>query len=199
MNFPFPTPQSSLLPTLGGFQTWQNMDNLIEAFEKIRDPNIRLLMVGFAKEDVAIKQEFAAKFGQRVKLVDKTDQASLVNMLRSVACFVIPRIKHPALSHAFPTKFIEYASLGRPTMVNDVDETADFVRKYRLRLRLRPIPGSYGKDDGAHREPSRQNSFRDGTRARRMAKENFSWQQIGDDYAELVRSVVARFRGEARL
>ena len=138
------------------------MDNLIEAFERIRDPNIRLLMVGFAKEDAAIKQEFAAKFGHRVKLVDKTDQASLVNLLRSVACFVIPRIKHPALSHAFPTKFIEYASLGRPTMVNDVDETVEFCTKVRLRLRLRPLPGSYGKDDGGYREASGQNSFRDG-------------------------------------
>jgi glycosyltransferase involved in cell wall biosynthesis len=198
-ELPFPDPPEFTFAYAGGFQTWQNMDNLIEAFEKIRDPNIRLLMVGFAKEDVAIKQEFAAKFGQRVKLVDKTDQASLVNMLRSVACFVIPRIKHPALSHAFPTKFIEYASLGRPTMVNDVDETADFVRKYDCGFVSDPSPEAMAKTMEHIASLPVKTLSEMGTRARRMAEENFSWEQIGDDYAELVRSVVARFRGEARL
>jgi glycosyltransferase involved in cell wall biosynthesis len=32
-----------------------------------------------------------------------------------------------------------------------------------------------------------------GNRARKMAEENFSWQQIGDEYATLVRNIVARF------
>ncbi|MGO9567711.1 MAG: glycosyltransferase family 4 protein [Desulfomonilaceae bacterium] len=197
-ELPFPDPPEFAFAYAGGFQTWQNMDNLIEAFERIRDPNIRLLLVGFSKEDAAIKQEFAAKFGDRVKLVDKTDQESLVNILRSAACFVIPRIDHPALRHAFPTKFIEYASLGRPTMVNDVDETADFVRKYDCGFVSDPSPLNMAKTMEDIAKVPVKTLAEMGNRARRMAEENFSWENIGDDYAELVRSQVDRFRQEHR-
>jgi glycosyltransferase involved in cell wall biosynthesis len=198
-QLPFPDPPEFTFGYAGAFQTWQNIDNLVEAFEQIRDPNIRLLMVGFTKEDAAIKRDFAVKFGDRVKLVDKTDQASLVNILRSVACFVIPRIKHPALNHAFPTKFIEYASLGRPVMVNDVDETADFVRKYNCGFISDPSPEIMAKTmENIARIPVERLAEM-GNRARRMAEEHFSWEKIGDDYADLIRTVVARFRSERGL
>lgn len=180
----------------GAFQTWQNIDNLIEAFQMIENPNIRLLVVGFTRDDLAVKQEFAEKFGDRVALVDRTDRLSLTNMMRSVAVFIIPRIDHPTIRHAFPTKFAEYAAMGRPIMVNDVDETADFVRKYDCGFVSDPSPESMAKTMEAVAGVSSEALAAMGSRARRMAEENFSWQKIGDDYAELVRSLVARHRLE---
>jgi glycosyltransferase involved in cell wall biosynthesis len=84
-------------------------------------------------------------------------------------------------------------------MVNDVDETADFVRKYDCGFVSDPSPEAMAKTMEHIASLPVKTLSEMGNRARRMAEENFSWEQIGDDYAELVRSVVARFRGEARL
>ncbi len=195
-QLPFPEPPEFTLAYVGGFQTWQNMDNLVDAFDRVQNPDIKLLMIGFTEKDSSIKQQFAQKFGDRVKLVDRTDRLSIVNMSRSVGCFIIPRIDHPTIRHALPTKFIEYAAMGRPIMVNDVDVTADFVRKYDCGFVSDPSPESMAKTMEEVASVSSEALAAMGSRGRRMAEENFTWKKIGDDYAEMVRSLVARFREE---
>jgi glycosyltransferase involved in cell wall biosynthesis len=193
-QLPFPEHPQFTFAYAGAFQVWQNIDNLIAAFDRIKNRNIRLLLVGFTQDDLSIKQQFAEKFGDRVELVDKTDRVSLINILRSVAVFIIPRISHPALRHAFPTKFAEYAAMGRPIMVNDVDETADFVRKYDCGFVSDPSPEGMARTMEEVAKISSETLAEMGNRSRRMAEENFSWQKIGDEYAALVRNIVARFR-----
>jgi glycosyltransferase involved in cell wall biosynthesis len=192
-QLPFPEHPQFTFAYAGAFQIWQNIDNLVEAFDRIRNRNIRLLLVGFTQDDLSIRQQCAEKFGDRVELVDKTDRVSLINILRSVAVFIIPRISHPALRHAFPTKFAEYAAMGRPIMVNDVDETADFVKKYDCGFVSDPSPEAMARTMEEVTKISSETLAEMGNRARRMAEENFSWQQIGDEYATLVRNIVARF------
>jgi len=195
-QLPFPERPEFTFGYAGAFQYWQCMDNFIEAFEKVRNPDIRLLMVGFGPDEQSIKREFAEKLGDRVKLVDRIDRASLVNMLQPVAVFVISAVNHPGIKHAFHTKFAEYAAMGRPILVPDVNEIADFVRKYSCGFLSDPSPAIIAeKMEEIARVPLDTLSEM-GKRARRMAEENFSWEKIGDDYAELVRSVVARFRRE---
>jgi glycosyltransferase involved in cell wall biosynthesis len=195
-HLPFPRHPRFTFAYVGAFQTWQNIGNLIVAFDKVKNMSIRLLVVGFTPDDMAIKQQFAEKFGDRVGLVDRTDRVSLTNILRSVAVFIIPRISHPAVYHAFPTKFAEYAAMGRPIMVNDVDETADFVRKYDCGFVSDPTPEAMAAMMESVAGIPAETLAQMGNRARIMAEENFSWQKIGDDYAALVRQVVERFRGQ---
>ncbi|MGO9570118.1 MAG: glycosyltransferase family 4 protein [Desulfomonilaceae bacterium] len=192
-QLPFAEHPRFTIAYVGAFQIWQNIDNLIAAFDRIKNPNIRLLLVGFTQDDLSIKQRCADKFGHRVELVDRTDRASLINLLRSVAVFIIPRISHSALRNAFPTKFAEYAAMGRPIMVNDVDETADFVRKYDCGFVSDPSPEAMARTMEEVAKISSESLAEMGNRARRMAEENFSWQMIGDEYATLVRNIVARF------
>jgi glycosyltransferase involved in cell wall biosynthesis len=194
-QLPFPEHPEFTFAYAGAFQTWQNIDNLIEAFERIRNRNIRLLMVGFSEEDLALKKQFAEKFGDRVSLVDRADRLSLMNILKSAAVFIIPRIHHPTIRHAFPTKFAEYAAMGRPIMVNDVDETADFVKQYDCGFVSDPSPTVMAATMEEIAKLPAQTLAEMGERARRMAEENFSWQKIGDAYADLVRTQIARFHG----
>jgi glycosyltransferase involved in cell wall biosynthesis len=128
--------------------------------------------------------------------VDKTDRLTMMKLLTSVAILIIPRSPHRALLHAFPTKFAEYAAMGRPIMVNDIDETADFVREYGCGFVSDPSPEAMAKTMEEAAKVPVETLFEMGNRGRKMAEENFSWEKIGDDYAELVRSVVARFRRE---
>ncbi len=195
---PFPEKPEFTIGYAGAFQNWQGMGNLIEAMERIDDPRIRLLMIGFDGEDQPLKRELAEKFGDRVTLVDRVDRPTLVEMLRPVGVLVIPRFDHPAIRNAFPTKFAEYAALGRPIMVNDVDETARFVREYRCGFVADPTPDSMAQTIRRIAETSAGELADMGNRARKMAEENFSWEIIGDAYAAMVRSVVQRYRSRKR-
>ena len=99
-----------------------------------------MLVIGFRPQDEPVKKRFHEQFGSRVELVDRTDPITMMELLKSVAILIIPRIQHQAIRNAFPTKFAEYAAMGRPIMVNDVDETADFVRKYNCGFVSQPSP-----------------------------------------------------------
>ncbi len=179
----------------GGFQSWQAIDYLIEAFAKLDDTDCRLLLLGFTEEERLLKEKIQRRLGSRVDLVDRTDQQSLIGILRSVSVLVIPRRDHQAIRHAFPTKFAEYAALGKPVMVNDVDETADFVRKYRCGFVASPSPDAMARTM-AEASGTRSADLQEmGRRARTMAEENFSWEIIRDAYADCVQAVVDRFRG----
>lgn len=195
-QLPFPERPEFTFGYAGAFQYWQCMDNLIEAFDRIKNKNIRLLMIGFEEEDRSIKQLFQEKFGFRVQLVDRTDRLSMMTLLKSASVFIIPRTPHQALLHAFPTKFAEYAAMGRPIMVNEIDETADFVRKYNCGFVSDPSPEAMVETMEEVANTPLETIAEMGNRARQMAEENFSWDKIGDAYAELVRSAVARFRDE---
>ena len=177
----------------GEFQGWQGIDNLIGAFEMVRDESIRMLLVGFTPQYEHLKNRLADRFGNRVKLVDRTDRETLVRLLARTGVLIIPRIDHPAIRHAFPTKFAEYAATGRAIMVNDVDETAAFVRKYRCGFVSDCSPEAMAAVmEQAARTPVEELTAM-GRRARSMAQENFSWPIVGEAYADLVREVVQRF------
>jgi glycosyltransferase involved in cell wall biosynthesis len=176
---------------VGEFQHWQNVDNLIAAFERLNNPAVRMLVVGFRERDRPIKQLFADKFGRRVELIDRVDRQALPELVQRVGVLVIPRSKHPAIRHAFPTKFAEYASWGRPIMVNNVDETAEFVKQYDCGFVSDPSPEAMAATmEEASRVPVEVLSQM-GSRARKAAEENFSWDKIGDDYAELIRNLIS--------
>jgi len=187
---PQPTRPEFTFAYVGEFQHWQGIDNLIGAFEKLTNQEARMLIVGFREGDREIKQRFHETFGTRVRLVDRTDRPTLVKLLKTASILIIPRIDHLAVRHAFPTKFGEYAAMARPIMVNDVDETADFVRDYRCGFVSSPNPEAMAQVmDDASRVPW-ENLAEMGQRARSAAEEHFSWKRIGDEYAEVVRKLV---------
>ena len=193
-ELPFPEKPEYTIGYAGAFQNWQGMENLVEAMDAIKNPGIRLLMIGFDSEDEPLKRELSNRFGHRVKLVDRVDRPTLVEMLRTVGVLIIPRFDHPAIRHAFPTKFAEYAAMGRPIMVNDVDETAKFVKEYNCGFVAEPSPGDMARTIRQIAETPTDVLAEMGKRARKMAEGNFSWDIIGDEYAEMVTSVVERHR-----
>ncbi len=177
----------------GEFQTWQGIYDLASAFEKVSNPEISMLMIGFREYDREIKKIFQEKFGPRVKLVDRTDQKTMLNLLSATSVLISPRPNHIASRAAFPVKFAEYAALGRPILVNDVDETADFIRKYDCGfVSSPPNPENLARTMEIAASTSPVTLIKMGARSRKMAEENFSWPKIGDDYAALVSSLIEK-------
>ena len=66
----------------------------------------------------------------------------MINLLESVA---IEGRSGSAAEWLSATKFAEYAALGRPILVTDVDETANFVRNYRCGFVSDPHPANLAK------------------------------------------------------
>lgn len=177
----------------GGLQSWQGTDLLIEAFGALQETTARLLMVGFADRDRELKTALTERFGDKFIPFDRMDQERLIDNLRRASLLIIPRKEHPAIRHAFPTKFAEYAALGKPLMVNDVDETADFVRKYDCGFVSQPNADSMAQTLRAAAASRRDKLAEMGRRARAMAEEHFSWDIIGRQYHEAVKTALDRF------
>jgi glycosyltransferase involved in cell wall biosynthesis len=176
---------------IGEFQTWQGVENLIAALERLKDRDIRTRIIGFREEDQEIRKAFQSRLGSRVELIDRTDRKTMIEMVKSISILLIPRIAHRAIWHAFPTKFAEYAAMGRPIMVNDVDETADFVRKYQCGFVSRPHARDMADTMMQAAETPHNILDQMGNRARKMAEEHFSWDRIGDQYAKLIHTLTS--------
>ncbi|MEW6137461.1 MAG: glycosyltransferase family 4 protein [Thermodesulfobacteriota bacterium] len=183
---PFPARPPFTFGYIGDFQSWQGIDNLIDAFRLVPDPGIRMLLLGFREGDRDLKDRFRSIFGPRVELIDRTDRSTLIQWVRDVGILIIPRIDHPAIRHAFPTKFAEYAAMGRPILVNSVDETADFVTRYQCGFVSAPDPASVAVTMTQAATTDVQALAEMGKRARIMAQESFSWDSIGEAYARIV-------------
>lgn len=181
----------------GGYQLWQNLDIMVRAFEIYPHPEHRMLLVGFRERDSGFKKMLNEKFGQRVSLVDFIDQERLVQLLRSVSVLITAGGPTRARWHCFPTKFAEYAALGRPVLVNDVDESAAFVREYHCGFVAEPTPEGMAKTMAEAAAAPYERLVEMGARARSMAEEIFSWDKIGDEYARLVRRLTSRPRASS--
>ncbi|MGA8833593.1 MAG: glycosyltransferase [Desulfomonilaceae bacterium] len=181
----------------GEFQTWQGINDLISAFEMVSDPKITMLLIGFRNSDQSVKQIFSEKFGHRVKLKDRTDRKTMLGLLGSASILISPRPNHIASRAAFPVKFAEYAALGRPILVNDVDETTDFIHRYDCGfVSSPPNPKNLAKTMELAASTSRDLLIQMGSRSREMAEENFSWPKIGDGYVTLVKSLIEETRSK---
>jgi len=190
---PQPVQPEFMFAYVGEFQVWQGIDNLLAAFDKMNDRSLRMLVIGFRPPDEHIKRAFQERFGSSVRSVNRTDPVTMMELLKSVAILVIPRIKHQAIRNAFPTKFAEYAAMGRPIMVNDVDETADFIRKYNCGFVSQPSPEAMADTMETAARTHTRDLMEMGERSRQMAEANFSWDTIGDGYANIVREITKNF------
>ncbi len=192
---PLPQPENAqyTFGYAGEFQSWQVINDLILAFEKVTNPKITMLLIGFRRSDQGTKKIFSEKFGNRVKLVDRTDRKTMLDLLSTASILVSPRPNHIASRAAFPVKFAEYAALGRPILVNDVDETTDFIRKYACGfVSTPPDPKNLAVTMERAASTPKDALIQMGLRARKMAEKNFSWPNIGDEYATLVKSLIQK-------
>lgn len=183
---------------VGTFHTWQGTEYLFEAIGLMKNRQARILLIGFDEED-GWKKEFATAYGDRVETLNKMDRPQLIEKMKSVHTLMSPRPPHIASRAAFPTKFAEYASLGRPILVTDVDETAEYVQKYECGFVCKATSTDLADAMDLAVETPYDKLVKMGRNARKMAETNFSWPVIGDDYAGLVDRLLARRSTKKRL
>lgn len=179
---------------IGTFHTWQGTEYLFEAIGKMKNKHARILLIGFDESEMEWKDAFRNTYGDRVELVDKMDRAPMVEKMKSVGVLMSPRPPHIASRAAFPTKFAEYASLGRPILVTDVDETAEYVRRYDCGFVCEASSDDLARAMDQAVQTPHETLAQMGLNARNMAEKNFAWEKIGDDYAGLVTNLLSTWR-----
>jgi glycosyltransferase involved in cell wall biosynthesis len=170
----------------GGFQVWQGIENLVAAGQLLRNEEIQIKIIGFRKEDVALKCRIKAALGDKVKLIDRLPRNELIVHLSRSHFLVIPRLPHPAVDVAFPTKFSEYLAVGKPVIVSDVDETASLTRSYRCGLVSAPNPISLANTIRQASYLNQTNLIEMGQNGRHLAETMFDWQVVCRKYAKLL-------------
>jgi glycosyltransferase involved in cell wall biosynthesis len=170
----------------GGFHIWQGIENLVAAAQMLKGKGIRIKIVGFRREDAMLKARIAASLGDMAELVDRVSQTELADHLSRAHAVIIPRLRHPAVEIAFPTKFSEYLAMGKPVIVSDVDETAAMVREHDCGLVSDPTPQALAETilcaaslEEAHRIEMGQNG-------RYLAESVFDWRVVCGQYAQLL-------------
>jgi glycosyltransferase involved in cell wall biosynthesis len=170
----------------GGFDAWHGIDLLVGALELLPKDHVRFKAIGFTGQHAALRSSIAGRLGDRVELLDRVSQRELVFHLATADVLVSTRVRHRATEVMFPSKFSEYLAVGRPVIVCDVDETASLVRKHRCGLVSEPNPAAMAETIRAASDLTRSELHQMGQNARRLAEAEFSWDQIGRKYADLL-------------
>jgi glycosyltransferase involved in cell wall biosynthesis len=170
----------------GGFHIWQGIDNLVEAAKSVKGKPIRIKIIGFREKDAEIKARIAAALGDTVELIDWLSQSELVDHLSQAHFLIIPRLPHPAVEIAFPTKFSEYLSMGKPVIVSDVDETASLVQRHKCGLVSDPTPQALAETIQQAAALDQTELIKMGQNGRHLAETAFDWRVVCRNYADIL-------------
>jgi len=162
---------------IGGFQKWQGAENFIEAARRIKDKNLIFLIVGGTKElqeDNLIFYPYAHR--------------SQIIMYYSICdVLVLPRPRHVVTEVAAPTKFAEYASMGKPILSTDVGDASDLIKKYKCGIVIEDnsikklMAGIY-----AFKQLPTEDLENMGKNSRKLAEKEFDWNKIGHTLKEVL-------------
>ena len=171
----------------GKFQPYQALDHFVEAIQEIKDSNIHFRIIGFSEEDQKIKSKIQQTLQGKVELIDSMPQQTLIQQLQDSDILIIPRKESPVTRVALPTKFAEYIALGRPVIVANVDETAEFVRRSQCGYVYQNSGHELKKAIISLTSLSTDQLTKMGGAGRDLAEKMFSWKLIWNQYDNFLR------------
>jgi len=156
---------------LGGSARWQGVENFVRASLASKEENLAFLTVGASTD---------ARTRGRLRMLPGVPRLEIPDYYSVCDILVLPRPKHVATEVASPTKFAEYAAMGKPILTTDVGDPAEFVRKYSCGIVVKndsPEELLEGMSQMASKTESELDAM--GKRSRILAEEEFDWKRIG--------------------
>ena len=125
--------QGKIVGFLGTFQ--RDLDIVIRSFVLIRQavPDVRLLVIGSPHEETRRRVREEGLSDAYIEAGRCSDDM-LSWYLAAANVFALPLRDNPANATRWPNKIGEYMAAGRPTVVNNVGDIADVVKKYKIGL-----------------------------------------------------------------
>lgn len=173
----------------GHFQKWQGIELLLQATQLLANEQILLKLIGFNEDDLALKKMIKGKLGDKVELIDSLDRSQLNKCLSQADVLIIPRIKHPALDVAFPTKFGEYLATGLPIITTNVGEIAKLVNLYDCGFVCAPSPQDLANAIIKAKRTSPQQLSALGQNARLLAEQRLNITAIQNEYCSFITKI----------
>jgi len=165
---------------IGNFQKWQGVENFIKAAKRIDDKDLAFLIVGGERGSIE----------DNIVFIPKIPRAQVPDYYSICDVLVLPRPSYPATEIAAPTKFAEYAAMGKPILTTNVGDAAGFVREYKC--------GVVVEDNKVENLVKGINEFKDmseeelkelGEKARKLAENEFDWDIVGNNLLKAVESL----------
>ena len=102
---------------------------LLEAFEKIQDKDLKLVICGFGEAEELIKEK--QKADARLVYLGRVDRAEVLALQRKATVLVNPRQNNEEFTkYSFPSKNLEYLSSGVPLIAYKLDGIPDEYDEY---------------------------------------------------------------------
>ncbi|WP_145924517.1 glycosyltransferase family 4 protein [Methanothermobacter wolfeii] len=174
-------PDKLICGYIGAADKWQGVDSLIKTSKNYRDEDVFFLFVGFSKNK---KRDHNSLFLPRVDL-------DLVKSYYGVSdILVLPRPYHKSTEVAAPTKFAEYAAMGKPILTTDVGDAARLVKKYKCGLVIEDNqPENIIEGINKFKSLSKDDIIKMGQNARKMAEKEFSLKKMKNDMKKVIDSL----------
>ncbi len=100
---------------------------LLEAFEKIKDDGLKLVICGFGEAEEIIKKDD----DPRIVYLGRVDRAEVLALQRKATVLVNPRQNNEEFTkYSFPSKNLEYLSSGVPLVAYKLDGIPDEYDEY---------------------------------------------------------------------
>lgn len=113
----------------GGLVSKYGVSLLLEAFEMIGDPDIRLVIAG--KGELQRQIENIAEKDHRVQYLGEIDRIKLLSLEAGADLLINPRINSGIFTrYSFPSKNMEYLSSGTPMLGYKLDGISDIYDDY---------------------------------------------------------------------
>ncbi|MFC6993634.1 glycosyltransferase family 4 protein [Haladaptatus sp. GCM10025707] len=165
---------------VGGFQEWQGVQSLISAAKQIDDDEIIFLIVG-KRQGV----DDNIRFVPRIPRESVPDYYSVCDIL------VLPRPHHVATEVAAPTKFAEYAAMGKPILATNVGDAANLIRQYECGVVIENNSAERITEGIAELQSLSQSERKKmGENSRKMAISEFNWEKIGKSLSDTLSKLV---------
>ena len=102
---------------------------------------------------------------------------------------MLPRPNHLATDVAAPTKFAEYAAMGKPILTTDVGDAAELVAKYKCGIVV-DSNDSEGLKNGVLelKKKSKDDLLNMGKNSRKLAEQEFSFKKMRDDLNSILKN-----------
>ena len=185
---PFPHPRPYLLG-LGSLVSHKGFDLLVEAYARLREPRVDLLIAGEGREQPALTGLIQRRrLGDRVRLLGAVTGERKTSLYRSAECFVCPSRREP-----FANVILEAFASGLPVVATNVGGNAELVRPEVNGLLCEPEspPAMAAAIERLLDEPQLVARLR---AAAVPSVAGHDWPRVAECYVETYRNVVAASR-----
>ena len=185
---PFPHHRPYLLG-LGSLVPHKGFDLLVEAYARLRDPRVDLLIAGEGREQSALAGLIQRRgLGDRVRLLGPITGDRKTSLYRSADFFVCPSRREP-----FANVILEALASGLPVVATDVGGNREMVRPEVNGLLCRPEspPALAAAIQRLLDEPQVVGRLR---AAAVPSVADHDWPRVAERYVEVYRSVVGAAR-----